>query len=107
MGAAHFGVYHLNCLSHFGGAVQLNGKTLHTLKQGKAFEVTNVQSDRIEFVPVSGNGTQRWIGREWIEKVVDMNLDESDLTPSRLSLEFPNDQNLSYMAAIVHTVTKA
>ena len=86
---------------------QLDGKTLHTLKQGKAFDVIGVQSDRIEFVPVSGNGTQRWIGREWIEQVIDMNLDESDLTPSRLSQEFPNDQNLSYMAAIVYAVTKA
>ncbi len=85
---------------------QLNGKTLHTLKQGKAFEVVGVQSDRIEFIPVSGNGTQRWIGREWIEQAADMNLDQSNLTPSRLALEFPNDQNLSYMAAIVHAVTK-
>lgn len=84
----------------------LNGKTLHTLKQGKAFEVVGVQSDRIEFVPVSGNGTRRWIGRQWIEQVADMGLDASDLTPSRLAQEFPNDQNLSYMAAIVHAVTK-
>lgn len=84
----------------------LNGKILHTLKQGKAFEVVGVQSDRIEFVPVNGNGTRRWIGRQWIEQVVDMGLDASDLTPSRLAREFPNDQNLSYMAAIVHAVTK-
>ncbi len=85
---------------------QLNGTTLHTLKQGKAFKIIGVQHDRIEFVPVSGNGTQRWIGREWIEQVVGMNLHISDLTPSRLALEFPNDQNLSYMAAIVDAVTK-
>jgi len=77
------------------------------LKQGKAFDVIGVQSDRIEFVPQSGNGTRRSIGREWIEHAAEMNLDESDLTPSRLSREFPNDQNLSYMAAIVHAVTRA
>lgn len=86
---------------------QLNGKTLHTLKQGKAFEVTGVDSSRIEFVPASGKGITRGIGREQIEQVAEMNLEESDLTPSRLAQEFPTDQNLSYMAAIVHAVTKA
>ncbi len=86
---------------------RLDGTTLHTRKQGKAFEVVGVQTDRIEFVPVSGSGTRRWIGREWIEQVVEMNLDESELTPSRLAREFPSDQNLSYMAAIVYAVTKA
>jgi hypothetical protein len=84
---------------------QLNGQTLKTRAQGREFEIIGVSHDRIEFVPKRGNGTRRWISRQWIEQVADLRLDESELRPSRLAAEFPNDQNLSYMAAIVHAAT--
>lgn len=80
----------------------LSGRTLKTRARGKAFDVIEVRDDRIVFVPQAGNGGQRWIGRSWLEQVADLHLDESELTPSRLSQEFPNDQNLSYMAAIIY-----
>ena len=85
---------------------QLKGKTLLTRAQHKEFEVIDVLSDRIQFVPKNGHGTLRWLDRVSIEQIAGMNLDESDLIPSRLAQEFPNDQNLSYMAAIVHAATK-
>ncbi len=85
---------------------QLNGRGLFTLARGKAFTVVGVQSDRIKFVPKSGKGTMRWAGRSQIEHVANLNLDVNQLTPTRLSGEYPDDQNLSYIAAIVHAVTK-
>lgn len=84
---------------------QLNGQTLKTRAQGREFHIIGVSHDRIEFVPRRGKGTRRWISRSWIERAANLGLDESELTPSRLAQEFPNDQNLSYMAAIVHAAT--
>ena len=86
---------------------QLNGTSLFTLARSREFQVVGVQSDRIEFVPKSGKGTRRWAGRDQIEHIASLNLDESQLTPTRLSEEYPDGQNLSYIAAIVHAVTKA
>ncbi len=80
----------------------LAGKTLQTRAQGKEFDVLDVRPDRIVFVPKAGSGRQRWISRKWLEQVVDLGLDESELRPVRLRQKFPNDQNLSYMAAIIH-----
>lgn len=84
----------------------LNGKTLHTRARNKEFEIINVLPDRIQFVPKQGNGTTRWVTRDGIEQIAELNLDESELKPSRLQREFPDDQNLSYIAAIVYAVQK-
>lgn len=84
---------------------ELNGRTLATRARGREFHITGVLHDRITFVPRRGRGTRRWISRAWIERAANLRLDESELTPSRLAAEFPNDRNLSYMAAIVHAVT--
>ena len=85
---------------------ELNGKTLYTLSRENPFEVIGVLADWIIFVPVGGNGTPRLIGRELIENVEKMNLGKENLLPSRLTKEFPHNQNLSYVAAIVHAVTE-
>ena len=85
---------------------QLKGKTLLTRARQKGFDVVDVLSDRIQFAPKNGKGTLRWLDRASIEQVAEMNLEESELTPLRLKAEFPDDQNLSYMAAIVYAVTK-
>lgn len=93
-------------MADFWSRVQaLNGRTLKTRARGKAFDVIEVRHDRIVFVPQAGRGRQRWIGRSWLEQIAELHLDESELTPSRLIQEFPNDQNLSYLAAIVHAAT--
>ena len=85
---------------------QLDGKTLCTLKQKKNFQVIGVQSHWIIFIPDNGKKMPRSIGREVIEAVAEMDLGKDELIPSRLSKEFPGNQNLSYVAAIVHAVTE-
>ena len=85
---------------------QLDGKTLSTLKHKKNFKVIGVQSNWIIFIPDGGKKMPRSIGREVIEAAAEMNLGKDNLIPSRLSKEFPGNQNLSYVAAIVHAVTK-
>jgi hypothetical protein len=92
-------------MSNFWNRVQsLSGQTLQTRAHNKPFDILEVRSDRIVFSPQAGSGRQRWISRAWLERVHNLRLDESELTPSRLKQEFPNDQNLSYMAAIVAAV---
>ena len=83
----------------------LNGKTIQTLARQKEFEIIGVLQDRIEFRPKAGKGTARWAGRDQIEHVAGLDLERSQLTTTRLAEEYPDDQNLSYIAAIVHTVT--
>ena len=80
----------------------LSGRTLTTRSRSKEFDIVEVRSDRIIFVPRAGTGRERWISRKWLEHVDSLHLDESELLPVRLRQEFPDDQNLSYMAAIVH-----
>jgi hypothetical protein len=82
----------------------LEGKTLHTLKQGKRFSIVGVLSDRVQFVPEQGNGTLRWCTREGIEYIAGLGLKPSELR-SRIQQEWPSDRNTSYVAAIVYEAT--
>lgn len=84
---------------------ELEGKTLHTLKQNKPFKVVGVLSDRVQFVPEKGNGTLRWFPRGGIEYIASLGVERHRLR-ARIQEEWPSDMNTSYVAAIVHEVTK-
>lgn len=84
----------------------LEGKTLQTLAQGRLFSIIRVSPERVEFVPERGSGNLRWFSREGIEFIANLGLSRDDIRP-RILREWPSDQNSSYVAAIVHEVTKS
>jgi len=84
---------------------QLEGRRLQTLFQGKEFKVASVGERWLVVTPSTGKG--RRVARRWIEEVAARGLDEDGLRPGRLSREFHFDRSLSYLAAIVHAITRA
>jgi hypothetical protein len=84
---------------------ELQGKTLLTLARQRPFRVVSVSSDRVEFVPENGNGNVRWFPRKDIELIAGLGLARDEIRP-RLQQEWPSCQNTSYVASIVHEITK-
>lgn len=87
-------------------ARQLKGETLHTMSYSKAFDISDVRSDRIIFVPHDGNGTERWASREQIEYIATIGQAGKEITPGLVQAKYPNDRNTSYIAAIAQAIIK-
>ena len=85
---------------------QLEGKTLLTPARSKPFRIVRVMGDRVEFVPVNGNGTVRWFPRADLEHIARqvVGLTAKEIQP-RVRQEWPDDQNTSYVAAILREIT--
>ncbi|GAB4455993.1 MAG: hypothetical protein OHK0029_13120 [Armatimonadaceae bacterium] len=91
-------------MSDFWNRIQaLNGKTLKTRIQGKPFDILEVRSDWVIISPHT-SGKRRTISRSCLEHINSLQLDERELTPSRLQREYSDDQNLSYIAAIIGAI---
>ena len=80
---------------------ELNGKTLRTNTQHKAFKILDVTSSYVLFLPEGGNGTPR---NE--KKIVFTHLENllalgERLSRGRIQEEFPSCRNSSYVAAIL------
>ena len=83
----------------------LKGETLYTIAQRKPFDIIRILHDRIVFVPHDGNGTQRWASREQIETITHLVQSGKVINPKLVREQYPNDQNTSYIAAIVKAIT--
>jgi hypothetical protein len=82
----------------------LEGKTLRTIEQNFPFDIVEVTHDRIVFIPQRGNGTKRWWPRRDLEQLYDAFLDIEAVSPADVREHWPNDQNTSYVAAILNAV---
>ncbi len=82
----------------------LKGKTLHTGRRRKVFEVVDVTDDHAFFVPQDGNGTTRSFPRRGFEHIAGLGLNPSIVTRQRVQEEFPRDQNSCYVTAILAEV---
>jgi hypothetical protein len=82
----------------------LDGTTLVTAVQEKSFTVVDVESQRIWFVPKSGNGARRWWSRKGLEDLNEVFADEDEVTRDMVQSQHPKDQNTSYVAAILNAV---
>lgn len=88
-------------MSDWNKVQNLQGKTLRTISRGKNFTIVTVTQDRVVFIPQDGNGTPRWVSRGMIDHLIALRIDKSELSPSRIAREFPNDRNSAYLAAIL------
>ncbi len=83
---------------------QLKGETLYTISRRKPFDVVDVLSDRIIFVPRDGKGTPRWASREQIEHICGLANIARDVQRKLVQEQYPNDYNTSYITAIVKAI---
>jgi hypothetical protein len=83
----------------------LKDKQLTTLSREKQFTVVAVSSDYVQFGPDNGKGTIPGVPKRIIEHIAGLNLKPTELR-QRIAREYPADHNSSYIAAIVHKVTK-
>jgi hypothetical protein len=63
-------------------------------------------SDRISFIPKAGNGTTWQEYRSDIEQLINLKTKLGKLEVSDVREEFPESRNTSYLAAIVHELTR-
>ncbi len=83
---------------------RLKGETLYTISRHKPFDVIDVLSDRIVFVPHDGKGTPRWASREQIEHLCGLARGGQDVNRKLVQEIYPSDYNTSYMAAIIKAI---
>ena len=83
----------------------LEGSTLFTLHRNKPFDVDEVRDDEILVIPHDGKRKRRKILRRNIEIAVGLNIPKENLR-KRVQQEFPDNQNSSYIAAIVSEVAR-
>ena len=84
---------------------QLEGKTLHTLSLQKPFKIDKVTTILVRLVPQEGKQKRRTIRRDGIEHIAGLGL-QQDVLRKRVQQEYPESQNTSYYAAIVHEIAK-
>ena len=77
----------------------LDGLELKTLVRGNAFEVVNVQGDRVVLSPVV-NGKPRTIPRHTLEEAFSALLERRELTGQEIAWEF-SAFNAVYVAALL------
>jgi hypothetical protein len=82
---------------------QLEGTTLYTLWQHKPFKIVEVTTDLVRLVPQEGRLRRRNIRRDRIEHIAGLGLPQ-DILRKRVQQEYPESQNTSYYAAIVHEI---
>lgn len=80
---------------------RLEGETLCTLHRKKQFTLISVNELDVRIVPLSGKRTERSVSRERIERIAGLKVSKEELC-RHTRREYPNDQNTSYIAAIVH-----
>jgi len=83
---------------------RLKGETLYTISQHKPFDIVDVLSDRIIFVPRNGKGTPRWASREQIEHICGFAKTTQDIDRKLVQEQYPSDYNTSYIIAIVKAI---
>jgi hypothetical protein len=84
---------------------RLEGKKLFTLYRQKPFSIVSVSSTVVKFIPLEGKQRRRGIRRERIEHLASLGLSKDDLR-KRIQEIYPESQNTSYYAAIVHEISR-
>jgi hypothetical protein len=84
---------------------KLQGRTLHTLYQGKPFEILKVTDNGVQLMPLGGKRKRRSVLRNRIEHLADLRLHRDELR-KRVLEAYPTSQNTSYYAAIVHEISQ-
>ncbi len=85
---------------------RLKGATLRTLSRQKPFEIVEVTTKVVRLVPQEGNGKRRAIRRDRIEHIAGLGLLPDELR-KRVQEQYPESQNTSYYAAIVHEIASS
>ena len=85
----------------------LEGQTLLTADHQKPFTIVEVTSDRIWFVPKNGMGSRRSWPRRDMEDVNEKYADVKIITPKMIRDYNPQNQNTSYVPAILNAVKRA
>jgi|SRR3954452_16088867 hypothetical protein len=84
---------------------QLEGATLVTLHNAKPFAVVEVDGNCVRLRTDGGKGSARSVRREQIEHIASLRLSREELR-QRTQVEYPKNQNTSYIAAIVFAANK-
>ncbi len=86
--------------------MKLTGTMLYTTRDNKPFEILEVQSDRIKFVPKEGTGTDRYFLRKSLESICGSELNLEAIRPGQIKKMIPTTRNESYAAAIIRKIAQ-